>query len=92
MCSYLELNDEEQLTVSSLRDTMKGFLSSPDSAPYGNYYLKTLLKNRYGDSIHFAEGEGLDDIVTMREQTSHILRSYYRQKCKRVMNSLKKWQ
>ena len=81
MCSYLELNDEEQLTVSSLRDTMKGFLFSPDSAPYGNYYLKTLLKNRYGDSIHFAEGEGVDDIVTMREQTSHILRSYYRQKC-----------
>ena len=80
MCAYLELNDEEQLTVSSLRDIMIGFLSSPDSVPYGNQYLKTMLRNHYGDSIHFAEGEGLDDIVTMKEQTSNILRSYYQQK------------
>ena len=37
MCSYLELNSEEQLTVASLRLIMKGFLSGPDSSePYDN--------------------------------------------------------
>jgi len=33
---------------------------------------------RYGNSIHIAEGEGLCDIVTMREKTSHILPSYFK--------------
>ena len=81
MCSYLELNSEEQLTVTSLRHIMKGFLSNPDSEPYDNWSLKKHLKERFKDTIHFSEGGGLDDIVTMREQTSQILRSYYAQKC-----------
>ena len=35
------------------------------------------MKEQYGDNVHFAEGEGLHDIVTLREKTSHILRSYF---------------
>ena len=58
---------------------MKGYLSNPDLEPYDNYNLKKRLKKRCKDSIHFSEGEGLDDIVTMREQTSQILRSCYKQ-------------
>ena len=81
MCSYLELNSEEQLTVTSLKFVMKRFLSNPDSEPYDNQSLKKHPKERFKDSIHFSEGEGLDDIVTMREQTSEILRSYYMQRC-----------
>ena len=77
MCAYLEMNDEEQLTVSDLRCKMKEYLSMADSLPYGNQYLKSQLKERYGNCIYIAEGEGLDDIVTMREKTSHILRSYF---------------
>ena len=81
MCAYLELNSEEQLTVTSLSLIMKGYLCNPDLEPYDNYNLKKRLKKRFKDSIHFSEREGLDDIVTMREQTSQILRSYYKQKC-----------
>ena len=44
MCSYLELNSEEQLTFISLRLIMKGFLSDPDSEPYDNWNLKKHLK------------------------------------------------
>ncbi len=36
------------------------------------------LKEQYGESIYIAEGEGLDDIVTMRENTSQILQSYFK--------------
>ena len=36
------------------------------------------LIDTYGDSIYFAEGEGVHDIVTMREKTSQILRSYFK--------------
>lgn len=78
MCAYLEANDEEQLTVSDLQSKMKEYLCEVDSLPFGNQYLKAQLKERFGDEIFFAEGKGLDDIVTMREKTSHILRSYFK--------------
>ena len=81
MCAYLELNMDEQFTGASLSSIMKGYLSNPDSEPYDNYSLKKKLKERFKDRIIFSEGEGLDDIVTMREHTAHILRSFYKQKC-----------
>ena len=40
MCSYLEMNDEEQLTVSYLRE----YIISEDSLLYEKYCLKTKLK------------------------------------------------
>ena len=46
--------------------------------------MKMHLKTRFNDTIQFPEREGLDDIVTMREQTSQILRSYYKQKCEKL--------
>ena len=45
------------------------------------YCLKKHLKTCFNDTIHFSGGEGLDDIVIIREQTSQILRSYYKQTC-----------
>ena len=77
MCSHLEQNDEEQLTISDLRSKMKEFLANDDCLPYGSQYLKTQLQKRYGESIYIAEGQGLHGIVTMREKTSEILRSHY---------------
>jgi len=78
MCEYLERNDEEQLTISDLVSKMRGYLPEDGSAPYGNQYLKEKLKEHYGDSIYVAEGDGLNDIVTMREKTSKILRDYFK--------------
>ena len=75
MCANLELNSEEQLTVTSLRLIMKDYLCNPDSEAYDNYSLKKHLKEHFKDPIYFCEGEGLDNIVTMREQTSEIMRS-----------------
>ena len=78
MCSYLETSDEEQLTTSDLRNKMKEFLTCKDKVPYGNQYLKTKLEERYGHSIYIAGGEGLHDIVIMKEKTSEILRSHFK--------------
>ena len=80
MCAYLELNSEEQLTVTSLRLIMKGYPCNPDSEAYDNYSLKKHLKEHFRDSIDFCEGESFDNIVMMREQTSEIMRSYYKHK------------
>ncbi|KAG1683688.1 Protein eyes shut [Nymphon striatum] len=78
MCFYLEANDEEQLTISDLGNKMKEFLTDKESTPYGNQYLKQKLMEHYGDSMYIADGEGVHDIVTMREKTSQILRSYFK--------------
>ena len=46
MCKYLEINCEEQLTVTFLEEKMKGFILHEDSDPYGNQYLKIKLKEK----------------------------------------------
>ena len=74
MCSYFEENDEEQLTITDLSNKMKEYLHDSDSSGYGNQSLKSRLQKHYGDSVFVAEGEGLHDIVTFREQTSSIIR------------------
>ena len=76
MCSYLEANDDEQLTISDLTSTMMEF-SELDIQPYSKRYLKAQLQKEYGNSIYISESDGVHDIVTMREKTSDILRSYY---------------
>ena len=52
---------------------MKGYFCNPDSGAYDNYSLKKNLKEHFKESIQFCEGEGFDNIVTMREQTSVIM-------------------
>ncbi len=56
-CSYLESNDEEQLTITHLRDKMKESLTNLDSEPYGKQYLKRKLREQYQDNVHFTEGK-----------------------------------
>ena len=77
--AYLEANDEEQLTLSDLSSKMKDYLENEESTPFGNQYLKCKLKEHYKDSISFAERDGQPDIVTMKEKTAQILRSYFNQ-------------
>jgi hypothetical protein len=79
VCAYLESNDEEQLTVSDLSSKMKDYLENEEAVAFDNYYLKRKLKEHYKDSISFAEKEGQPDIVTMKEKTKQILRSYFNQ-------------
>jgi len=54
---------------------MKEFFRYNDSKPYGTYYFKDRLKDHYGHSIHISEGQGLNDIVTMRYKADTILRN-----------------
>ena len=78
VCAYLEDNDEEQLTILHLREQMKEYLKNTESVPFGNQYLKEKLIEHYGENVHISGGEGLHTIVTMREKTSQILRSYFK--------------
>ena len=77
VCQHLEEHDDEQITISELVRKMGEYLLEEGSMPYSSYYLKQKLKEHYSDSIYIAEGEGLQDIVTMREKTAKILRVFF---------------
>ena len=77
MCSYLEGNDDEQLTLTHLEDKMRDFLNCKDTLLFGIIYLNK-LNEKYGESIVIAESKGLSNIVTFRVKTSDILRSYWK--------------
>ena len=77
ICALLQSNDEEQYTISKLVHEMDRHLMDTDSVPYGNQYMKSKLKEKYGDSIHISETGGFHGIVTMREKTDSIPRSYF---------------
>ena len=76
LCSYLEHMDEELVTISDLKNKMNDFLIGTDSSAYGTQYLKKKLLQKYGEDIQFAEERGLNDIVTLSEKGSSILRKY----------------
>lgn len=50
---------------------MNEFLTNTDSEPFWNEYLKTKLKEKYADSLNFAEGEGLQDSDNEREDITN---------------------
>ena len=50
-----------------------------DDDPYDNYTLKTKLREQFQETIVFAERVGLEDVVIMKEETSRILRTHYKQ-------------
>jgi hypothetical protein len=77
VCSYLEMNDEEQLTILDLQEKMKEFLNNEAMPPYSKTWLKYKLNEHYGDTLFITEGKGTNNIVTFRENTSKILRSFY---------------
>lgn len=78
VCDYLVENDEEQFTMSDLVTKMTEFLSGSNSKPYSTPWLKKQLQQQFGNSIFIAEGEGLRNIVTLREKhpvfSGHTLR------------------
>lgn len=68
--SNLDLQSDQQQTATSLREKMRRYLGNPDSEPNVNHSLKKILKLASMTISFFSEGEDLNDIVTLREQTS----------------------
>ncbi|XP_033122104.1 uncharacterized protein LOC117121111 [Anneissia japonica] len=66
-------------SISNLREKMKE-LDINKSEPYTNKHIKNKLRERYEDNICISECDGYNDLVTMREKTSTILRSYFQRK------------
>lgn len=81
VCSYLEENEDEQLTVSDLTSKMESFLEGSSNTAYAQRYMKQKLIQHFGDSIFICEQQGKHDIVVLRESVNFILRNHYGRQC-----------
>lgn len=77
--SFLEENDEEQMTINSLINKMREFLDDTNLEPYGFTHMKEKLLDHFGDRIIITEINGIQNIVTFRGTASVILNDFYQQ-------------
>lgn len=77
VCGFLEQNLNAQITLSSLSDKMREYLSDSNSTPYGTKHLKRRLLEHYGESVFFSNGDGKTDIVMLQNTASNILRLHH---------------
>jgi len=61
-----EANDNEQLTVRNLVNIISRFLSDSEEPVYRQFYMKKLVKERFGDGVVIAETERKASVVTLR--------------------------
>ena len=77
--SYLEENDDEQITVSDLIRRMEDNLSGSHHIAYGAQHMKNKLQEVYGDRIIITEINGKPNVVTFRSTAKAVLQDFYQQ-------------
>ena len=75
--SYLEENDDEQITVSDLIRRMEDNLFGSDHSAYSPQHMKTKLQELYGDRIINTEINGKPNVVTFRSTAKAVLQDFY---------------
>ena len=72
LCNWLDTEaDAELYTVHELQSKMSELANG--ETVYGIKWLKQKLKDRYSDSIYFAEINGRSDVVCFRDMAKYIL-------------------
>ena len=77
--SYLEENDDEQITVSDLIRCMEDNIIGLDHSAYSPQHMKTKLQELYGDRIIITEINGKTNVVTFRSTAKAILQDFNQQ-------------
>lgn len=80
VASYLEENDDEQITLGDLTVKMKQYLEEDTSdascEPYTKIYMKMKLLERFGDQIIITEINGNPNVVTFKPKAANILNTF----------------
>ena len=80
LCEFLDGNDECQYSLQELSDYMETFLDGKDG--YGIQYLKTKLREHYGDDIVLTSIPGKSTIVSFHDLAHKILNQQWNdEKC-----------
>lgn len=77
--TFLEENDDEQVTINDLIRKMDDYLKGSPCDTYSFRYMKKKLLEYYGDRIIVTELNGKSNVVTFRTTASIILNDFYGQ-------------
>ena len=76
---FFEANDNEQSTMSDLVNMMGEFLGDLEESVVSQFYVKKLVKERFGDVVVIAEINGKVIVVTLRPTAQTMLLNFYAQ-------------
>ena len=76
MCDCIEESEDEQFQIRGVVNLMQMFLEGIHHTAYSKAYIKTKLKEHFGDRIFISGEVGNADIVTLTDTASSILRHY----------------
>ena len=76
VASYLEDNDDEQITINDLVDLMNQKLANTNYDAYGYTHMKTRLQGYFGNRIVHTEINGKPNVITFRTERV-VLQDYY---------------
>ena len=74
VASYLDDNDDEQITINDLIELMSQKLANTDYDAYGYTYMKTRLEEHFGERI---VQTGKPNVITFRTNAGVVLQDYY---------------
>lgn len=72
LCQWLEVNDEELLTIQDVVIKAKSLIPNNNDV-YSEKWLKEKLKLRYGDHIQFCEVLGKRNVICWKEMANYIV-------------------
>ena len=80
--TYLEGNDDEQITITDLIRRMEDNLIGSDESAYSPQHMKTKLQELYGERIIVTDINGKPNVVTFRSTAKAVLQEFYQQEKK----------
>ena len=77
VASFLEENDDEQVTINDLVSRMEDNLANSENGAYSYQYMQLKLHEHFGDSIIQTEINGKSNVVTFRNKAKAVLHEFY---------------
>lgn len=75
--SFLEQNEDEQLTIKDLIKKMSEYTSDENTEPYSFKHMKRELKHHFGDKLIISEICGKSNVVSLQSTASAILQEFH---------------
>ena len=89
VASFLEENDDEQITINDLINRMEHNLANSEHEAYSYLHMKSKLHEHFGSRIMQTEINGKSNVVTFRNKAATVIQEFYNQKKSADLNKEK---
>lgn len=77
VASFLEENDDEQITINDLISRMEDNLANSEHGAYSYPHMQLKIHEHFGDRIIQTEINGKPNVVTFRYKAKAVLHEFY---------------